>query len=147
MRAGLVTRFAASTIDAAVVVGLLAGGYLLLVAGRFLLSPQTFRFPAPSLGWLLIGFLALAIIYLTVTWATAGRSYGDHVMGLRVLGARGQTRVGWASALLRATFAVLVPIGLLWVTVSRANRSLQDVVLRTSVVYDWTVAGVEEPHR
>jgi hypothetical protein len=36
---------------------------------------------------------------------------------------------------------VLFPILLLWVAVSRQNRSVQDLVLRTSVVYDWTARG------
>jgi hypothetical protein len=30
----------------------------------------------------------------------------------------------------------IFPIGLLWVLVSQENRSVQDVLLRTSVVYD-----------
>jgi hypothetical protein len=30
----------------------------------------------------------------------------------------------------------LFPIGLVWVLVSGENRSVQDVLLRTSVVYD-----------
>jgi hypothetical protein len=30
----------------------------------------------------------------------------------------------------------LFPIGLLWVLVSRGNRSVQDLMLRTSVVYE-----------
>ena len=32
-------------------------------------------------------------------------------------------------------------IGLLWVALSRENRSVQDLVLRTSVVYDWQAKG------
>jgi hypothetical protein len=43
----------------------------------------------------------------------------------------------WAGAALRSAFCVLFPIGLFWVAVSGANRSVQDVVLRSSVVYDW----------
>jgi hypothetical protein len=42
------------------------------------------------------------------------------------------------TALLRAAFCVFFPIGLLWCAGSRANRSVQDVVLRSSVVYDWS---------
>jgi hypothetical protein len=34
---------------------------------------------------------------------------------------------------------VLFPILLFWVVLSRENRSVQDVLLRTSVVYDWSV--------
>jgi hypothetical protein len=29
------------------------------------------------------------------------------------------------------------PLGLAWVAVSRDSRSVQDLLLRTSVVYDW----------
>jgi hypothetical protein len=36
----------------------------------------------------------------------------------------------------RALLCVLFPVGLLWVLLSGENRSVQDVVLRTSVVYD-----------
>ena len=45
---------------------------------------------------------------------------------------------------MRAALCVVFPIGLAWVVVSRQNRSLQDTVLRTSVVYDW-VGGEEVP--
>jgi hypothetical protein len=38
----------------------------------------------------------------------------------------------------RAATCVVLPIGLYWVLFSSANRSAQDVLLRTSVVYDWT---------
>ena len=57
-------------------------------------------------------------------------------MGLRVLNAKG-TRLGLAPASLRAVFCVLFPIGLFWVPFSSDNRSVQDLVLRTAVVYDW----------
>jgi hypothetical protein len=33
---------------------------------------------------------------------------------------------------------MVFPIGVLWVAVNRENRSVQDIVLRTSVVYEWT---------
>ena len=42
-------------------------------------------------------------------------------------------------AFLRAAFVIALPVGLFWVLVSGANRSVQDVVLRTSVIYDWVV--------
>ena len=50
---------------------------------------------------------------------------------------------------------MLFPAGLLWVLASRRNASLQDLIVRTAVVYDWayhpadeaypTSAGGEEP--
>jgi uncharacterized RDD family membrane protein YckC len=57
-------------------------------------------------------------------------------MGLRVLNRSGDS-MRPVGALLRALFCVAFPFGLLWIVVSAENRSLQDVVLRTSVVYDW----------
>ena len=83
-----------------------------------------------------------AVLYLTATWGTTGRSYGKHLMGLRVVGPFGRLRLG--GAFVRATLCVVFPIGIAWVVVSRENRSLQDTVLRTSVVYDW-VGGEEVP--
>jgi uncharacterized RDD family membrane protein YckC len=139
-RAGLVTRVAAGVIDAGVVIGLLAVGYLLVAGSRFVVNPQGFSFPsAPRVGWLW-AFLGVLAVYLTASWATTGRSYGDHVLGLRVVTRRGR-RPGWAWAFLRAVFCTVFPVGLFWVAVSSGNRSVQDLVLRTSVVYDWREGG------
>ncbi|MDX6237576.1 MAG: hypothetical protein QOG10_2391, partial [Kribbellaceae bacterium] len=38
---------------------------------------------------------------------------------------------------LRAAFCSLFPIGLFLCVGGREHRSLQDLVLRTSVIYDW----------
>jgi uncharacterized RDD family membrane protein YckC len=73
---------------------------------------------------------------MAATWSITGRTYGDHVMGLRVVGRRSE-RVWPPTALLRAVFCVGFPVGLLWCGVSSSRRSLQDVVLRTTVIYDW----------
>jgi uncharacterized RDD family membrane protein YckC len=135
--AGIVTRTAAALIDLAVVLAMM-GGLLLTVAGlRFAWSPLSFRWPAPS--WVLsLGVGALiAAAYLTVAWATSGRTFGAGVLGLRVLSMR-RARLGWAHAALRAVLCLLFPPGLLWAAVSRYRRSVQDAVLLTVVVYDWS---------
>jgi uncharacterized RDD family membrane protein YckC len=137
-RAGLVTRGLANVLDLLVVVGLLAAGYAAVAALRFLLGPSTFRFPAPGVDLLLALAGVVTAVYFTVSWATAGRTYGDAILGLRVVNAGGES-LGWTGAALRAALCVLLPIGLLWVLVSSGNRSVQDVVLRTSVIYDWSV--------
>ena len=41
---------------------------------------------------------------------------------------------------MRSAFCTVFPVGLLWVIPSGANRSVQDVVLRTSVIYDWVIS-------
>jgi uncharacterized RDD family membrane protein YckC len=136
LRAGLITRMIAAVIDAVVVAAVMVGGYLGIAGTKFLLNPHSFS--APSGSWLLSLTLAFctAVVYLTVGWAVSGRTYGCHVLGLRVVNHRGR-RLRLPTAFARALFCVAFPAGLLWCAASKANRSVQDVVLRSSVVYDW----------
>jgi uncharacterized RDD family membrane protein YckC len=134
-RAGLVTRALANVADLVVVVLIVLGGYAAVAVARFLLSPTTFTFPVTSWATLLLAGLGVQAVYFAVTWAVVGGTYGDRLLGLRVADDRG-TRLHWARCAVRALLCALVPIGLLWVLVSAENRSVQDVVLRTSVVYD-----------
>ena len=137
-RAGLVTRVAAAGVDAAVVaVGLLAA-YLGLVAVVFLFSRSDFEVPRPAV-WIDVGVgTVLMTLYLATAWHGGGRTYGCLVMGLRVVDRHGRSP-GWVTALLRALLTVAFPLGVVWVAVSRTNRSVQDLVLRTSVIYAWDV--------
>lgn len=139
-RAGVVTRTAANTVDFAVVTGLLAVGYGAWCAVRFLIRPTRFTFPAPSFLALLALFASVLFAYFALSWATTGRTYGNHLLGLRVVNFRGE-RLRWPGAVVRAAFCTLLPIGLYWAIVSPTNRSVQDTVLRTSVIYDWTTRG------
>lgn len=132
----MVSRGVAAGVDGVVVVVILAATYLGLVGAIFLLSPQSFSFPSPSVVFAVTGFLCVLTLYFTVSWATTGRTYGDHLMALRVVNFRGR-RLRWAGAFLRAVACALFPVGLLWVALSRENRSVQDLLLRTSVIYDW----------
>jgi uncharacterized RDD family membrane protein YckC len=134
-RAGLVTRVLASTVDLLVVVLLVVAGYLAVAATRFLLHPVGFTFPTASTRSLLLIVLGVLAAYLTITWIVLGATVGDRLMGLRVVGVRG-SRLHWAWCVVRAAFCTVFPIGLFWVLVSRENRSVQDIVLRTSVVHD-----------
>ena len=56
-------------------------------------------------------------------------------------GRRRGERLRWRSAAARAALCVVFPIGLYWSVVSATSRSVQDTLLRTAVVYDWA-AGV-----
>jgi len=136
VRAGLVSRVLAAALDAVVTLLLLCGGYLGLVGLRFLLSPRSFTFPSPAARSAVAALLGVEVLYLTVCWATTGRTYGNHLMALRVVGRHG-LRLHLVAAFVRAVAYTLFPIGLAWVAVSRTNRSLQDIVLRTSVIYNW----------
>ncbi|MGB8650620.1 MAG: RDD family protein [Mycobacteriales bacterium] len=139
-RAGVVSRLVANTVDFVVVVLVVAGGYAAVSAAMFLWSPSGFTFPQPSSALLLVSGAVVLFVYLTLSWATTGRSYGDHLLGLRVVNFRGE-RMHLSGAAARAALCVVFPIGVLYVLVSRANRSVQDVLLRTSVIYDWGPAA------
>ncbi len=135
-RAGLVTRTLAAVVDLVVVVTAFWLGYAAVSVVLFAMEPASFQFPDVALvPWAATEYV-LAVGYLTLCWSTSGRTVGALVMGLRVLNRNGS----WmrpVGALLRAIFCIAFPFGLLWIVVSAENRSLQDLVLRTSVIYDW----------
>ena len=134
--AGIVTRAVANTIDA-LVVGVIVGAcYLGLVSITFLLDPRSFTWPD---GHFLAGLtftLSLSVVYLWLSWWLLGRSYGKHVMGIRVAGRRGRT-LGPLRALGRAAFCVFFPIGFFWCVISPRRHSVQDIAVYSSVTYDW----------
>ncbi len=140
--AGIVTRSAAAGIDLAMVIVVCSSAYLGVALAKLVWSPTTFSWPSMPVWFTFVFGWGVAVIYLTVGWVTTGRSYGGYVMGLRVLTNR-HRMMRWAQSFLRAVFCVFFPVGLAWVIFSPARRSLQDVVLRTTVVYDWHV--VAEP--
>jgi uncharacterized RDD family membrane protein YckC len=136
LRAGIVSRLIANTIDLAVLAIALVVVYLGINGVRFLWNAQNFQFSSVDRALAFVVAAVLLVIYLTVAWVSAGRTFGDHVLGLRVV-SRGGGPVSPLVAFARALFCVVLPIGIFWVAVSPANRSVQDVVLRTSVRYDW----------
>lgn len=142
LRAGVVSRTLAGGIDYAAVIATTAGTYAAIVVLRFLVDPRSYNnLPtAPGYVWLLVGF-GYMVLYLWVSFATTGRTIGDRVMGLRVVGRKGR-RLHWFVALLRAGFCAVFPAGLFWSAISRENRSVQDLVLRTSVIHHWPVPVV-----
>jgi uncharacterized RDD family membrane protein YckC len=143
-RAGLVTRAAAGAIDVGIVIIALGALYLGITAFVFLLDPRNFNAPTPSPGFVYAAGCVLFILYLAVSWTGNGRTYGNHVLGLRVVNREGR-RLHPLAAIVRAALYVMFPIGLLWVLVSGENRSLQDLVLRTSVIYDWELRPLRPP--
>ena len=134
--AGIVTRAAALGVDLAmgVVIGSIL--YLTVAGARFIWSPTSFSWPDMPFFLTLTVQFCIAVVYLTFCWATTGRTYGDSLLGLRVLSMFGRVP-GWTLSFVRAVFCVFVPVGLFWVILSPERRSIQDVVLRTVVVYDW----------
>lgn len=139
-RAGVVSRALANIVDFLIVIGIVVGLWVGWNALLFLVDPRRTDWPQPGLLLLVLIGGWVQFLYFTASWATTGRTAGDHVLGLRVVSFRG-LRMRWAGAAIRAAFCVVFPIGLLWAAVSRQNRSVQDAVLRTSVIYDWVTQG------
>ena len=135
-RAGVVTRTGVMVIDAAVVALALGACYLGWAAVRFMRRPLVFTWPTVTFGTVIAGALVVCVLYLTTAWSTTGRSVGKQLFGLRVVGPEGQ-RLGIGRAFARALACTFFPMMLFWSAVSKRNRSVQDLVLRTSVVYDW----------
>ena len=140
-RAGIVTRLIAAVLDGLVIGAVLLGGYLGLVGLLFLIDPRSFEVPNLNPFFSLTAAFCVAVVYFTAFWTLSGRTYGYLVMGLRVLGFGGR-RLRFIGSALRALFVVVFPIGIAWVPFSRNNKSLQDLVLGTRVVYDWEPRAV-----
>jgi len=135
-RAGLASRSLASVVDvgAAAVVPIV--GYAGAAAVELLAHPRHFTAPAPSLTQILTVAVIAAVGYLTVCWTWTGRTYGARLLGVRVVRSDGRHLHAFR-AFVRAVICVAFPIGLAWCAVDMRRRSVQDLLLRTAVVYDW----------
>jgi uncharacterized RDD family membrane protein YckC len=136
LRAGVVSRTIAMVFDALVVAA--AGGalYLAVVAIRLMREPRRFTWPKVPWANAVAALGVLCVIYLAIGWSSTGRTVGTRMMGLRVVDPRGDL-LRIVRSFARAFVCVVFPVGLFWSAVSRGNRSIQDLLFRTSVVYDW----------
>jgi uncharacterized RDD family membrane protein YckC len=134
--AGVVSRTVAMVIDAIVVVveGLVL--YAVVVTVRLMHKPRAFTWPTVTWPEAVTVLGVLCVIYLTWGWTNTGRSVGGRLMGLRVT-ERDGGRLGVVRAIARALVCTLFPLGLYWCAVSRRRASIQDLLFRTTVVYDW----------
>jgi uncharacterized RDD family membrane protein YckC len=134
--AGIMSRMTAAVVDAVVLLAIVSCEYGIVAGLAFMVNPLAFGFPRPPRLLTIGAALASTVGYLAIAWTISGRTCGALLMGLRVVGPDGRLRP--TGALVRAVLCALFPVGLLWCAVSVRNRSLQDMVLRTSVVYDWS---------
>ncbi|MDH6566333.1 putative RDD family membrane protein YckC [Streptomyces sp. SAI-117] len=134
--AGLVSRTVAAAVDAFVVLAILLALQSGYAAARSLLTGQPFALPDPGPGFTVAFGYTVLVAYLVGGWVLGGRTAGDQLMGLRVTAGSGR-RLTAGTALFRAVLCVVLPVGLLWIPVSRRAASLQDVVTGSAVVHDW----------
>lgn len=135
--AGLATRGAALTVDAALaqVVFVVGGALIGLVASLFgKLRPEWLVGTLVGGGWLLV-----VGTYFVAFWSTVGQTPGMRLMRLRVLGHAGAPP-GLGRSLVRLVGLALaiIPLfaGFLPVLVDDRRRALQDFLAATIVVYE-----------
>jgi uncharacterized RDD family membrane protein YckC len=134
--AGIVSRSVAAILDVAAVAAILGVLYLGFVLVGLLFTSGHFDPPNPNVLFSGAATYLVAVIYLAGCWSVSGRTVGSVAMGLEVVNRDGG-RIGLVRALIRAVFYATFPIGLLWVAVDARRRSVQDVVLRSRVIYAW----------
>jgi uncharacterized RDD family membrane protein YckC len=138
--AGLVSRLLANAIDLTVAIVITVAIYAGWAGFKFLRRGADFTFPTVSLFVAITVLLIVLAAFFTVAWTTSGRTYGDRVLGLRVQLRDGRP-IGLVRSLLRAVLCVHFPLLILWAAISRDRRSVQDLLVGTSVVYDWGPPG------
>jgi len=141
--AGIVTRTAANLIDLAIVVLIVIGVYLAVAGVWFLRQGRDFRFPIVGFAQAYAAGAIALVVYFSICWATNGRTYGDRMLGLRVR-TIDDLELSGLRACIRAVLCTAFPLLLAWVVVDPKNRSVQDRIVGTHVVYDW---GGSRPDR
>ncbi len=134
--AGFPTRLVSAGIDVIIAFGIFVGIYLALSVLWDLLFSDTIEIPVQPPGINAGGLWLTLVIYLTIGWASTGRTIGKQVMGLRLV-RRDLQPLGTGQALGRAAFCATFYIGLVFSLFSRRNSALQDMIFKTVVVYDW----------
>jgi uncharacterized RDD family membrane protein YckC len=133
-RAGFVSRVMANAIDWSIAILIEVLLYLLVSVVIYLFT-RNVGFPQPSKAVLLIAFWAIVVLYLTSGWAS-GATLGKRILGLRVTRLNGSV-LGPRIAFVRALLCFAFLPGIVWVLFSKRNFSLQDLIVRSEVVYDW----------
>jgi uncharacterized RDD family membrane protein YckC len=136
-RAGFVSQAVAGALDAGWImvvdfVALAVVGFL-----RFLVTGEKYRLPQPGPGWNALLVIVIGVLLLWSAWSGSGRAPGMGVIGLRVVGRDGH-QLSSRRAFWRALLGVVtLGLGILWVLVSKKNKSLYDIVCGSAVVYEW----------
>jgi uncharacterized RDD family membrane protein YckC len=142
-RAGLVSRLLALAIDLVTIV-LLEVLLLIVIAGIRALFTDEFTLELSSDAVNGPIAVVIAVAFMTYGWGLNGRTVGKVALGLRVVRTDGRD-LSPARALARAVLYLVFLPGILWAAVSRKNASIQDLIIRTAVVYDWGPAAAPHP--
>jgi uncharacterized RDD family membrane protein YckC len=134
--AGLPSRALADVIDVAIAFGI----FVLIYSGLSILwdflQSDTIEIQVQSPGLSATGMWLTLIVYLTIGWASTGRTIGKQVLGLRVV-RRDAKALRPGQAFGRAVLCASFYPGLLVALFSKRNAALEDFVCNTFVLYDW----------
>ena len=135
--AGFPSRVVADAIDFLIAFAIFVGIYIGLSVVWDLFFSDTIEIPVQPPGINAGGLWLTLVVYLTIGWASTGRTIGKQVMGLRVV-RRDATPLGTRRALGRALLCVPFWYVVMWtVLFSRRNAGIHDMICKTVVVYDW----------
>ena len=146
--AGAVTRLLARAIDGAVSLfsyGLLVGLVLFVVG--WLLGIEVSAERTGGVVWS-VGLVVWLVVLEWASVAAAGRTLGKWVVGLRVVGRRGEPitpRRAFGRALVLPFSVTVAGLGLIGVVIGREHRALHDLAGQSTVVYDWGDRPAELP--
>lgn len=137
--AGAVSRFLAYVIDAAVSSGVFAGA---LAAISYVATVVTGRQISWNRDNVVVGvvFVAWLFFYFGYSWAASGKTFGNAVVGIRVVRADGAALDPWRGALRAAAFPLsflLFGLGFAGILLQRERRALHDLIAGSAVVYSW----------
>jgi uncharacterized RDD family membrane protein YckC len=142
-RAGFVSQAIAAALDAAWIMLVDAAALAVFGFVRFLVTDRGYEFPQPGPGWNAVLVFVIGVLLLWSAWSGSGRAPGMGLIGLRVV-ARDGERLSSRRAFWRALLGVLTfGVGVLWVLVSKKNKSLYDIVCGSAVIYEWRA---DAPH-
>lgn len=142
--AGIATRAAAYILDIVIAFALYTLGTFLLAFAWAIVVAREITWPEITTSVVSIGFLVFWVIYLGYWWATAGKSPGKMITGIRVVHRSGAP-VGRVRAGLRALLYLIPPPVVSWpfVLLRRDRQGFHDFCTGTRVVYDWGERPVE----
>jgi uncharacterized RDD family membrane protein YckC len=135
--AGFPSRVLADVIDVAIAFAI----FVLIYSGFSILwdffNSDTIQIKVQSPGINASGMGLTVLIYLTLGWASTGRTIGKQILGLRAV-RRDGTPLHTGRALGRAALCVVFYPFVMWtVLFSRRNAGIHDMICKTVVVYDW----------
>jgi uncharacterized RDD family membrane protein YckC len=136
-RAGFVSQAASAALDAGWI--LIVDAAALAVFGflRFLVTDRGYQFPQPGPAFNAVLIVVIGVLLLWSAWSGSGRAPGMGLIGLRVVGRDGE-QLSSRRAFWRALLGVVtLGLGVVWVLVSKKNKSLYDIVCGSAVVYEW----------